>query len=153
MGKLLTESVEEYLDLFDSKDNFITKNAFKAMLHNYMEVKMVDFYLNSSPNELFILSYDDLSISLKTESLNYLQINFQRSFSFDNIDDQIQIRLELHFENIIDDTKYFKYFKLSLNDNDDVFENNIKLIKKDFFYKQAKNLKPTKYYLYEYYDI
>jgi hypothetical protein len=62
MGKLLTESVEEYLDLFDSKDNFITKNAFKAMLHNYMEVKMVDFYLNSSPNELFILSYDDLSI-------------------------------------------------------------------------------------------
>jgi hypothetical protein len=153
MGKLLTETVEEYLEIFDSKENFTTKSAFKAMLHNYLEVKMVDFYLNSSPDELYILSYDDLSILLKTTSLNYLQINFQRSFSFNNIDDEVQIRLELHFENIIDDTKYYKYFELSLNDNDDVFENNVKQIKKDIFYKQAKNLKPTKYYLYEYYDV
>ena len=50
MNKYLTESIEEYLDLFDSKNAFITKNAFKAMLHHYLEVKMVDFYLILNPN-------------------------------------------------------------------------------------------------------
>lgn len=147
MNKLLTESIEEYLDLFDSKDDFITKNAFKAMLHHYLEVKMIDFYLKVNPNELLILSYDYLGISITTKSLNYLQINFRRTFRFDNDHDEIQIRLELHFENVKNDSMYDEYFKLSIEDDDDIFEEHINRLKKDSFYKQVKNLKPTNYYL------
>ena len=48
---------------------------------------------------------------------------------------------------------YDEYFKLSLTDNDTIFNDNINRLKKNSFYNQVKNLKPTKYYLYDYYDF
>ena len=153
MEKLLTESVEQYLDLFDSKDNFITDNAFKAMLHHYLEVKMVDFYLKVNPNDIFILQYDNLGISVTTKSYNYLRIMFQRFLKFNNEDDQVQIRLELYFENIKDDSRYDEYFELSTSDNDEIFEDNINFLERDYFYNRAKKMKPTRYNLLVHYDF
>ncbi|MFY7815258.1 MAG: hypothetical protein ACOVRK_08730 [Chryseobacterium taeanense] len=153
MEKLLTESVEQYLNLFDSKDNFITDNAFKAMLHHYLEVKIVDFYLKVNPSYIFILQYDNLGISVTTKSYNYLRIMFQRFFKFNNEDDQIQIRLELYFENIKDDSMYDEYFEFSITDNDEIFEDNIICLEKDHFYNRAKKMKPTSYSLLVHYDF
>lgn len=153
MDKLLKESIEEYLNLFDSKNDFITKNAFKAILYHYQEVKMVDFYLDINPNELLILSYDRLHITISTKSLNYLQIIFTRSFRFNNDDDNIQIIFELHFEKIKDDSCYDKYFELSISEDDFIYENTIKNFKNDSFYKQVKNHKPSNYSLRINYDF
>ncbi|MCD0480108.1 hypothetical protein LPB90_16840 [Chryseobacterium sp. LC2016-29] len=153
MEKLLIESIEKYLDLFDSKDDFITENAFKAMLHHYLEVKMVDFYLKVNPNDMFILRYDNLGISVTTKSYNYLRIEFQRAFRFDNEEDAIQIRLELHFENISDNSRYDEYFELSTSDSDNIFEDRINSLMEDLFYKQVTKMKPTHYGLLVHYDF
>jgi hypothetical protein len=103
MNSLLIKSVEEYLNLFGSKDNFTAHNDVEAILYHYKDIRMVDFYLNEFPKESFILSYDTLDIDLYTKGYNYIRLSLQRAFKFfDDSDETIQIRLELHFEDLTD---------------------------------------------------
>jgi len=157
IDKLLIQSVEEYLDLFGSKDNFTPQNAVAAMIYHYIDIRMVDFYLNVYRKDFFILSYDKLSISIGTNSSNYLCLSLVRSFKFeDNSDEMIEIHLDLHFEDIIDNSRYSNYISLSrlrLSDEDESYEKEIDKITDDIFYKQIVNRIPTKFDLYLNYNV
>lgn len=156
MTENLIKSVEEYLDLFGSKDSFTTENALTAMRYHYQDIRMTDFYLNSFPNEEFILSFDYFSISIYTKAFNYLKICFIRSFKFLNDTETVKIELELNFENIKDDSRYENWIELNKDDLTKeklLHENKIKEIENDMFFKKVKDQVPTKYELKINFDV
>lgn len=155
IDNLHIKSVKEYLDLFGSKNNFTAQVAVDAMLYHYKDIRMVDFYLSVFPKESFILSYDALFISLTTKGYNYVNLRLERDFKFfDGSDETIEIRLELHFEDLKDDTSYDNYISLSrFSDEEEDDEDALSTITDDAYYKLIANEIPSKYELFINYNV
>lgn len=154
---LLIESVNDYLELFSSKFDFTAENAFNAMVRHYKEVKMVDFYLNLFPKEIFLLSSDNLDVGIFSDYKNNLHFSLMRSFKFiDDTDETIEIRFEMLFDTIKCDLNYRNHISLyerALIDDENEHENLIENFKNDSYYIMIKNEKPSTFELRINYNV
>lgn len=150
MGNFLIQSVEKYLDLFGSKDNFTAENALNAILYHYQDIRMVDLYSSNCPNDTFILDFDDLYISMRDKAFDFVVMDFTRRFKFydDDIFDVTKIRFVLYFEDIKGELIYDDSFELNHQDEESIYYQKIEDIKENKEYKKVKNLRPSKYELW-----
>lgn len=143
---LLIESVNNYLGLFKHKKEFTAEDVFNSMVYHYKEVKMIDIFIMMYPQEVFILSFDELYISLHRNHKNFLTLSFMRAFKFsDDTDETIEIRITLDFDSINCYSYYSENIVLNavdLKSDEDSFDKLIKSFKSEMFYEKIKFLRP-----------
>jgi hypothetical protein len=150
--ELLEKTVNEYLEAFNAHEKFTPENVINAFYYFYRDINISSLFFENDPENDYIISSDDLYITITSQFYNYYFMSAKRGFHFSGAEETIWFGYKMYFEEMETDENIAAAARLDKMKKGD-YDNELNEFLKNPHYLKIKDQIPTKIELYVNYDV